>query len=184
MNLIKKRLCRTYEGVVMADKRKNLIKIIHTGRRYLQLDEETYRGFLYDVTKKNSCVLMSTEELEKVVKVLRNKGFTAQKQHFKFRQDKLFQNTQYRKCYSLWQELYNIGGVKVSSPVALNSYLKKICPQFRKKFIINPAEFQKAIEILKNWLARLETKSIDDNTKQQIQKLLFPDEQHTEVENA
>lgn len=168
----------------MANNREKLIKAIHTGRRYLQLDEETYRQLLHSVTKKNSCVLMDTSELEKVLACMREKGFTAQKQNFKNRQDRLFTDSQYRKCYSLWKELYNIGGVKFSSPVALNSYLKKICPQFRKKFIINPAEFQKAIEILKNWLARLETKSIDDNTKQQIQKLLFPDEQHTEVENA
>ena len=167
MNLIKKRLCRTYEGVVMADKRKNLIKIIHTGRRYLQLDEETYRGFLYDVTKKNSCVLMSTEELEKVVKVLRNKGFTAQKQHFKFRQDKLFQNTQSRKCYSLWQELADAGRVRNNSPVALNGYLKRVCPNFKKGLVIVAAEFSAAIETLKQWR--------DRDSKQQAYELFNPD---------
>lgn len=159
----------------MANNRETLIKAIHTGKRYLQLDEETYRQFLHSVTKKNSCVLMDTSELKKVLACMREKGFTAQKQNFKNRQDRLFTDSQYRKCYSLWKELYNIGGIKVSSPVALNSYLKKICPQFRKKFIINAAEFQNAIEILKNWLARVETKSFDDNTKQQIQDLLFPD---------
>lgn len=159
----------------MVNSRETLIKAIHTGRRYLQLDEETYRQFLHSVTKKNSCVLMDTAELKKVLTSMREKGFTAQKQNFKNRQDRFFKDSQYCKCYSLWQELYGIGAVNVKTPFALNSYLKKICPQFRKKFIINTAEFQKAIEILKNWLARVETKSIDDNTKQQIQDLLFPD---------
>ena len=135
----------------MANDRNTLIKIIHTGRRYLQFDEETYRQFLHGVTKKNSCVLMSAEELKKVIDAMRDKGFTAQKQNFKLRQDKLFRNAQYAKCYGLWLELSKMGGVKNKSVMALNVYLKKICPDFRKNFQIEPDEFSIAIETLKNW---------------------------------
>ena len=160
----------------MVKNRQTLIKAIHTGRRYLQLDEETYRAFLHDVTRKNSCVLMDTPELEKVLACMREKGSTAQKQNFKDRQDRLFKDSQYRKCYSLWQELHELGGIKNNSPFALNSYLKKICPTFRLKFVIAEGEFQRAIEILKSWIDRIDPEIFDDKTQQQIQELLFPDE--------
>lgn len=152
----------------MADKKRNsLIKTIHTGRRYLQLDEETYRAFLDDVTRKSSCVLMSLEELEKVVGAMRNKGFTAQKQNFKNRQDKLLKNEQYCKCLVLWRELFEIGKVKNNHPMALNGYLKRICPAFKRGFTIEIAEFQKAIETLKQWR--------DRDPKQQAYELFNPD---------
>ncbi len=107
-----------------------------------------------NIVKKFSCVSMSVEELEKVLAAMREKGFTIEKQNFKNRQDKLFRNDQYCKAYSLWQELHQKGKVKNKSPLALNNYLKRLCPDFKKNFSINTNEFILVIETLKKWLGR------------------------------
>lgn len=55
--------------------KSQLIKLIHTAKRQLCLDDETYRALLIAETKKNSCSKMLKNELEKVYEAIKSKGF-------------------------------------------------------------------------------------------------------------
>jgi phage gp16-like protein len=53
----------------------NLIKVIHTGKKSLGWDDETYRAVLARVTGKRSARDCSEAELESVVRYMRGQGF-------------------------------------------------------------------------------------------------------------
>ncbi|AHE72566.1 hypothetical protein M942_04590 [Enterobacter ludwigii] len=53
----------------------NLIKVIHTGKKSLGWDDETYRAVLARVTGKHSARDCSVSELESVVLYMRGQGF-------------------------------------------------------------------------------------------------------------
>lgn len=55
--------------------RKSLMAKIHIGKNQLGLDEETYRQLLLNTTGKNSCAVMTEDELHKVLGEMMKKGF-------------------------------------------------------------------------------------------------------------
>lgn len=55
--------------------KRNLIRIIHTGKSSLGWDDETYRDVLARQTGKRSARDCTTNELEKVVLYIRTQGF-------------------------------------------------------------------------------------------------------------
>ncbi|WP_048797069.1 MULTISPECIES: gp16 family protein [Serratia] len=55
----------------------NLIKVIHTGKKALGWDDETYRAVLARVTGKRSARDCSEAELERVVLYMRDQGFAS-----------------------------------------------------------------------------------------------------------
>lgn len=56
--------------------KRNLIRIIHTGKSRLGWDDETYRDVLFRQTGKRSARDCSVSELEKTVLYMRTQGFT------------------------------------------------------------------------------------------------------------
>lgn len=59
----------------------NLIKVIHTGKKALGWDDDTYRAVLERVTGKRSARNCSVVELERVVLYMRGQGFTPVSTH-------------------------------------------------------------------------------------------------------
>ncbi|MFZ4221478.1 gp16 family protein [Enterobacter ludwigii] len=59
----------------------NLIKVIHTGKKSLGWDDETYRAVLARVTGKRSARDCSESELESVVLYMRGQGFAPVANH-------------------------------------------------------------------------------------------------------
>ncbi|EDE8444873.1 DUF1018 domain-containing protein [Salmonella enterica subsp. enterica serovar Pomona] len=55
--------------------KRNLIRIIHTGKSCLGWDDETYRDVLFRQTGKRSARDCSVSELEKTVLYMRTQGF-------------------------------------------------------------------------------------------------------------
>jgi len=55
--------------------RSRSIKLIHIGRSKLQLDEDTYRQMLVNLTGADSCSKLSQADLDKVLKHLQDRGF-------------------------------------------------------------------------------------------------------------
>lgn len=55
--------------------KRNLIRIIHTGKSCLGWDDETYRDVLFRQTGKRSAWDCSVSELEKTVLYMRTQGF-------------------------------------------------------------------------------------------------------------
>lgn len=61
----------------------NLIKVIHTGKKALGWDDETYRAVLARVTGKYSARDCTEAERERVVLYMRSQGFTSVAGHGK-----------------------------------------------------------------------------------------------------
>ncbi|KNC93804.1 gp16 family protein [Trabulsiella odontotermitis] len=59
----------------------NLIKVIHTGKKSLGWDDETYRAVLARVTGKRSARDCTESELESVVRYMRGQGFAPAVKH-------------------------------------------------------------------------------------------------------
>lgn len=59
----------------------SLIKVIHTGKKSLGWDDETYRAVLVRVTGKRSARDCSESELESVVRYMRGQGFAPVVKH-------------------------------------------------------------------------------------------------------
>jgi phage gp16-like protein len=57
------------------EKRKNLIRLIHTGKARLGWDEEAYRAFLWGVCGKETAAEMSVRELCEAANGMRRAGF-------------------------------------------------------------------------------------------------------------
>ncbi|WP_449543627.1 gp16 family protein [Enterobacter ludwigii] len=54
----------------------NLIKVIHTGKKSLGWDDDTYRGVLARLTQKHSAKDCTQEELDRVLAYMREQGFS------------------------------------------------------------------------------------------------------------
>ncbi|UAN47024.1 regulatory protein GemA [Serratia sp. JSRIV001] len=54
----------------------NLIKVIHTGKKALGWDDETYRAVLYRIAGRTSSTLCTEAQLERVIAHMRESGFT------------------------------------------------------------------------------------------------------------
>jgi Protein of unknown function (DUF1018). len=63
----------------------NLMKAIHTGKKALGWDEETYRTVLARLTGKRSARDCSDAELERMVRYMRSQGFAPLAGHGKSR---------------------------------------------------------------------------------------------------
>lgn len=61
--------------------KRNLIRIVHTGKSRLGWDDETYRDVLVRLTGHRSASACSEAELEKVVAWMRSAGFTPSASH-------------------------------------------------------------------------------------------------------
>jgi phage gp16-like protein len=57
------------------NRRKNLIRLIHTGKAKLGMDDGAYRAFLEGTCGKTSAALMTIRELETALRAMRKQGF-------------------------------------------------------------------------------------------------------------
>jgi hypothetical protein len=57
------------------NRRKKLIRIIHTGKGKLGMNDEAYRAFLEGACGKRSCADMSERQLAAVLRAMRQNGF-------------------------------------------------------------------------------------------------------------
>ena len=128
------------------------IKLIHIAKSQLNLDDDTYRHLLLNVTKKTSTKDMTVWELEKILNNMKLKGFKVKssKKTGKITATELV----HKKIRSLWLELADAGEVKNRSEKAINSYVKRITGVEVMDWL-NTAQAMRVIESLKNWLARI-----------------------------
>lgn len=131
-----------------------LIQLIHIGKCQLNLDEDTYRHMLTEITKKDSTKKMSKSELVAVFEHLKSIGFkTAPAKSA----GKLSQadDAQSRKIRSLWITLHELGAVRNSSEMALAKYVERQTGKSALQFI-STVDASRVIESLKQWQQRIE----------------------------
>jgi phage gp16-like protein len=142
-----------------------LVAKIHVAKKALRLDDDTYRTLLFNVTGKDSCKDMSVGELQKVMKVLEGKGFVTTvrspqpplKRGAKTDKPrkKVDNDPRLGKIWALWYQLRDMGEVE-GSATALNTWLHRQLGIENMSWIKEAADFERAIEGLKAWVARVE----------------------------
>lgn len=121
------------------------IKAINAMRNELGLEEQDYRGLLERVTGKVSLRAMSPGELGRVMDDLRAKGAG--------RANRLA-GPYAGKLQALWISGWNLGVVRNRDDAALLAFVKAKTGIEHTRFLRNAADARKAVEALKQWLAR------------------------------
>ena len=95
--------------------RNKLIAQIHIAKTQLKMDEETYRTFLTNTVKKDSCSDMTISELHTVVSALLKRGFNQSgKRRIGSSNEKVRSNI-IKKIRAKWLEMHTEGIVRNSS---------------------------------------------------------------------
>lgn len=128
------------------------IKLIHIAKSQLNLDDDTYRHLLLNVTKKTSTKDMTVWELEKILTNMKLKGFKVKSSK---KTGKITATEPvHKKIRSLWLELADAGEVKNRSEKAINSYVKRITGVEVMDWLTQK-QAMTVIESLKSWQARI-----------------------------
>jgi phage gp16-like protein len=147
-----------------SDERLRLIKLIHVGRRELNMDDESYRLMLANIPELEGATSskdLSVPKLKLVLEQLKSKGFKVVPKAGKTgsaprkTSPKMADDAQSKLIRHLWLELHNIGAVRDSSEVALNRFvLNRV--QVEALQWLSTAQASRVIEHLKQWLKRAE----------------------------
>lgn len=137
-----------------AQQRARLIKIIHTGRRALGMDEDTYRDLLAAKSDgKRSAKDLTIAQLQMVEQHMRASGFkTVKPASAKPRESrKLHTSDESSKARALWLWLHALGIVRDPSEAALAAFVRRTAGVDDLRWTRRP---DKVIEGIKIWSAR------------------------------
>ncbi|SCC07517.1 gp16 family protein [Gilliamella intestini] len=128
------------------------IKLIHIAKSQLNLDDDTYRHLLLNITKKTSTKDMTVWELEKILNNFKSKGFKVKSSK---KTGKITATEPvHKKIRSLWLALADAGEIKNRSEKAINSYVKRITGVEVMDWLTKK-QARVVIESLKSWQARI-----------------------------
>lgn len=144
------------------DRRQQLIRLIHVGKRDLSLDDETYRAMLRHSSdsKHDSSSKLTLPQLERVLDAMKTRGFKIKIRGKSTAHVMKSQDAQSQKIRALWLELHTRGYVLNPSENSLRAYTKRITGIESSAWISSDMASQ-VIETLKAWLDRDEKKISD-----------------------
>lgn len=134
---------------VTADKRPLLAKI-HIAKAQLNLDDDQYRDIVRRVTGKDSAAKCRYSQLVDLINEFKSLGWKTEKK-------KAFRRAPsdgIKKIYALWGKLQALGAVQSTDKTALDAFVKKYTGIDSVQWL-QPAQQQKIIEILKQWIKRI-----------------------------
>lgn len=134
---------------VTADKRPLLAKI-HIAKAQLNLDDDQYRDIVRRVTGKDSAAQCRYSQLVDLINEFKSLGWKTEKK-------KAFRRAPsdgIKKIYALWGKLQALGAVQSTDKTALDAFVKKYTGIDSVQWL-QPAQQQKIIEILKQWIKRI-----------------------------
>lgn len=140
-------------GEVPALRRAELAKI-HVAARDLGLDDEVYRQILCRLTGHRSAAELDQRQRRLVLDELKRLGF---QQRTPAAAGTLRPATgrQARMIRSLWAQLRQMGALRDPSEKALGAFCEKLTGIAAIQWL-PPVEANKCIEVLKQWVARVE----------------------------
>lgn len=137
-----------------ADPQRNLeLAAIHTGKRALGLDEDAYRGMLFNLTGHTSSAELDPVGRAKVLDRMRDLGFERSRPYTPPAPGRP-RATQADKARALWGELGNAGALRDDSEAAITAFVERQTGKSRLEWC-TPSELNRVIEGLKGWLARV-----------------------------
>jgi phage gp16-like protein len=133
--------------------RRTELKLIHAGARKLALTDDSYRGFLRQLTGKESSGEMTGTERSRVIDRLRELGALEERQAYRASVG----GGQAGMVRGMWAELRQLGALKDPSDGALDVFVRR---QTRgnvgaTRFLREPHQAQPVIQALKDWIARV-----------------------------
>lgn len=133
--------------------RRTELKLIHAGARKLALTDDSYRGFLRQLTGKESSGEMTGAERRRVVNRLRELGALEDRQDYKAS----FGGGQAGMARGLWAELRQLGVLDDASDKALDAFVRRQTAGAvtAARFLLDPKKAQPVIQALKGWVARV-----------------------------
>lgn len=132
---------------------RELIKLIHVGKRDLAFDEETYRDMLESITGKSSSKDLEAWELERVIDHMKGRGFVVRAGRKGKPARKLADDPQSKMIRGLWLKLHGMGEVRDPGEDALAKFVKRQTRRDRLEWI-STAQASNVIEALKAWVIR------------------------------
>ncbi len=132
-----------------ADKRPLLAKI-HIAKTQLNLDDEQYRDIVRRITGKDSAAKCRYSQLIDLINEFKALGFKSPRKKA-FRQT---EQSAVKKIYALWGKLQALEAVQSTDKTALDAFVKKYTGIDSVQWL-QPAQQQKIIEILKQWIKRI-----------------------------
>ena len=137
------------------ERRQQLIRLIHVGKRDLNLDDDTYRSMLRTASGGNidSSSKLSLPQLADVLDVMKQRGFKIKVDGKPVAQVTKRQDPQETKIRALWLELHTRGYVLNPSEASVNAYVKRITRIERMEWL-STEQASQVIETLKKWLER------------------------------
>lgn len=136
-------------------RRKQLIKLIHVGRRELGMQDDDYRAMLANIPQlegATSSAKLPIPKLKLVLETLKAKGFKVVPKDKKT-QIKMADDPQSKLIRHLWLSLHSVGKVRDSSEKALNSYVARLTKVDQLQWL-DRKQAATVIESLKSWLER------------------------------
>lgn len=133
--------------------RNKLIQLIHVAKSKLNMDTDTYQQLLLNLTGIASSSAMNTHQLNKVLAVMKTKGFKVKPAGKAKTRQPLVNYPQAKKLRALWLEMHTQGFVRDSSEEALRRWIKRETKVDRLEWLTT-AQASLAIEKLKSWQAR------------------------------
>lgn len=125
------------------------VKTIYAGIRSLGIAEEDDRRDLYErITGKRRLREMSPGDKDRVVAELRRMGFRQEGQR------RALEGPYAKKLQALWIAGWNLGLVRCRKDVALVAFVKRQTGLDHPNWLRDPDAAKKAVEALKDWLAR------------------------------
>ncbi|MCG5047326.1 regulatory protein GemA [Pectobacterium brasiliense] len=134
--------------------KNQLIKLIHIAKRDLQLDDDTYRQLLINVTGKTSTRDMTVPQLDTVLSAMKKRGFKIKAAKKANNTRQLDDSPQSRKIRSLWLEMADAGIIRDRSEAALARWVKRETGVDSLQWL-NSEQASVIIEKLKQWQRRV-----------------------------
>ncbi|MDP3322382.1 MAG: regulatory protein GemA [Hydrogenophaga sp.] len=152
------------------NERARLIRLVHVGRRELNLDDAAYRTILQAQGGAASSAAMSVGQLQRVVDYMKRQGFKVATKAKSAQPVRVFQKSrrvgltwaageavklasdpESRKARALWLMLHDVGAVRDPSEAALLAYAQRQAGVERLEWV---QDMKRIIEPLKAWALR------------------------------
>ena len=138
-------------GAAVKYRRNRQLATIHCGKKFLGLDDETYRQMLWTVARVHSAADLDLHGREKVIAHMLARGAVFSKPGRR----KYKRGTQAAKIAHLWGCLARAGKVRSNSDKAIRRWVKRETDgQYDAPDLCDVDTASKLIEQLKKWLAR------------------------------
>jgi len=147
----------TQNPVIARGRRNAELAAIHTAKKALGLDDDTYREFLFATTGHRSAAELDDAQRQQVIELMRRRGFKRTAVAEK-RQKRIADNPQLGMIRGLWKKLKYAGAITDPSERHLSRFVEKMTGIARPEWL-NPQEAIAVIEGLKSWLARVLAKT-------------------------